>query len=48
MGSKNKLEVEILTEPNAIDRFVAGLLAIVQTKNQGEAFLLGFDSLPPN
>jgi len=45
--SKNKLEVEILTEPNAIDRFVAGLLAIVQTKNQGEAFLLGVDTLPP-
>ena len=45
--SKNKLEVEIPTEPNAIDRFVAGLMAIVQTKNQGEACLLGVDSLPP-
>ena len=45
--SKNKLEVEILTEPNAIDRFVAGIMAIVRTKNQGEAFLLGVDSLPP-
>lgn len=42
--SKNKLEVEILTEPNAIDRFVTGLVAIVQTKNQGEACLLGIDS----
>lgn len=45
--SNNKLEVEILTEPNAIDRFVAGLMTIVQTKNQGEACLLGVDSLPP-
>lgn len=45
--SKNKLEVEILTEPNAIDRFVTGLVAIVQTKNQGEACLLGVDSLTP-
>lgn len=45
--SKNKLEVEILTEPNAIDRFVAGIMAIVQTKNQGKASLLGVDGLPP-
>lgn len=45
--SKNKLEVEILVEPNAIDRFVTGLVAVVQTKNQGEACLLGVDSLPP-
>ena len=35
--SKNKLEVEILTEPNAIDRFVTGLVDIVQTRNPGEA-----------
>jgi hypothetical protein len=45
--SRNKLEVEILVEPNAIDRFVTGLVAIVQTKNQGEACLLGVDSLRP-
>lgn len=43
--SKNKLEVEILIEPNAIDRFVTGLMAIIQTKNRGEACLLGVDSL---
>lgn len=43
--SKNKLEVEILIEPNAIDRFVTGLVAIVRTKNRGEARLLGIDSL---
>lgn len=42
--SKNKLEVEILIEPNAIDRFVTELAAIVQTKNQGEACLLSDDS----
>lgn len=45
--SKNKLEVEILIEPNAIDRFITGLTAIVQTKNQGQACLLGVDSLTP-
>lgn len=45
--SKNKLEVEIRIEPNAIDRFIAGLMAIVEMKNQGEACLLGVDSLTP-
>lgn len=45
--SKNKLEVGILIEPNAIDRFVTGLMAIVQTKNQSEACLLGADNVPP-
>lgn len=43
--SKNKLEVEILIEPNAMDRFVSGLMAIIQTKYRGEACLLGVDSL---
>ena len=41
--SKNKLEIEILVEPNAIDRFVTGLMAIVQTKNRGEACLFGIE-----
>ena len=39
--SKNKLEVEILVEPNALDRFITELKGIVQTKNPGEAGLIG-------
>jgi len=46
--SKHTLEVDILIEPNAIDRFIAELTAIVQLKHQGEASLLGMDSLTPN
>lgn len=42
--SKNKLEIEIRIEPNAIDRFVVELRAIVDTKSQGEACLLGADN----
>jgi hypothetical protein len=45
--SKNKLEVEILVEPNAVDRFITGLTAIAQTKNRGEACLLSVNSLTP-
>ena len=45
--SRNKLEVDILVEPNAIDRFVTGLVAIVQTKKPGETCLLGDESMTP-
>ena len=39
--SKNKLEVEIRIEPTAMDRFIVELMAIVETKSQGEACLVG-------
>lgn len=48
LTSKNKLQVEILIEPNAIDQFISGLTAIVQTKTQGEACLLGINGLAPS
>lgn len=43
--SKNKLEVEIRIEPNAIDRFILELMAIVDKKNQGKACLIGSDNV---
>lgn len=40
---KNKLEVEMGIEPNAVDQFALELMAIVHT-HQGEACLSGVDS----
>ena len=41
---KNKLEVEIRIEPNAMDRFIVELMTIVDAKNLGEACLSGVEN----
>lgn len=40
--SKNKLELEFLAEPSAVDQFLLGLTTLVQA-GQGETKLLGVD-----